>query len=149
MKPCCLTILLVLAACRSHSETVVSESHSDRRADTVATLAALSMHSIDREQVWERVVMLADAETGELRVTEREIVMHTDKGETVKADTVARKVEAVMKEETINKTENKTVTTDEMPRWRKVAIISTLFLICVFGVLVFAKYLLRLWTSRH
>lgn len=96
-----LASLLLLAGCRTRKVSVSSEA--TRRADSVAALRSIGSRALDREEVWETVVMLRDT-LGNLVPVSREIRRHTE----ISTETATQGDTAVFHastEQTINQTE--------------------------------------------
>lgn len=96
-----LASLLLLAGCRTRKVSV--SSVATRHADSVAMLRSIGSRALDREEVWETVVMLRDT-LGNLVPVSREIRRHTEKA----TETATQGDTAVFHaatEQTINQTE--------------------------------------------
>lgn len=145
MKIALFAILFLLTSCGMYRRTDSAERH----ADTLSRLHSRSVNSIDREITWERIVMRPDTATGELRVVSHDVIRHTDKGETVQADSTARETTASTKSETEKTEETTTATTATKQRsfW-DVIVAGLIWTLCIGGVLLLAKYLLKTWTLR-
>ena len=145
MKILTIAILLTLTACRTHATTMSEERH----ADTVGSLRSVATSTIDREMVWERVIMRPDS-TGKLKVAERDIVRHTGK-EIRAADSVASKqVSSTNTTDMESKETTADTAKDDSPNSRVENFFSIGFvwilligLVCVLG-----KYLLKSWRLK-
>ena len=96
-----LASLLLLSGCRARKVSVSVEA--TRRADSVAALRSIGSRALDREDVWETVVMLRDT-LGNLVLVSREIRRHTERA----TETATHGDTAVFHastEQTINQTE--------------------------------------------
>lgn len=113
MKVLILSILLILLfGCRT--KAVVLTETASRHADSVAALRSIGTRALDREEVWECVVMLADS-LGRLTPVYQETRRHADKATetTTKGDTAAFHAEA---EETHDRSEKNVTAATETPR---------------------------------
>lgn len=113
MKVLIFPILLIfLLGCRG--KAVVLTETASRHDDSVAALRSSGTRSLDREEMWECVVMLADS-LGRLTPVYHETRRHTDKAtETAtKGDTAAFKAKT---EETHDRSEKSATAATETPR---------------------------------
>ena len=139
-----LVILLFLTACTSHKEMVQTERH----ADTVAALRSHSVQTIDRAQTWEYIVMRPDTATGQLRVVTHNVLKHTDNAVAVKNDTTAKQVTASQVSESRTETTNTTAPAQRKYSTGDIIMAGLIWTVCIAGVMLLAKYLLKKWTLR-
>ena len=104
--------LLLLVGCMARRDTLTVET--TRHADSVAALRSIGSRAVDREEVWETVVMLRDT-LGNLVPVSREITRHTEKAteSEMQGDTT---VFHASTEQTINQTEESVTAASETHR---------------------------------
>lgn len=139
-----LAVILLLCGCCSKRHTVTAVE--SRHADTVATLEARRVSTLERETVTERLVMRPDS-AGRLVVVARDVVRTTDRGTAVQADTAERKASAVT-EAVTEAVEEETVKREPSPwPWLAAVWIGMTLLVtaCAF---VLVKKGGNAWTSR-
>lgn len=153
MKHLIFAILLTLTACRTQVDTTRRDTLSVSAADTISTVNARSISTIDREMVWEFVRERPDS-TGAMRVVERNVTRHTDKGVSVTADTTHAKTTATSEATTHEENESKIVTGGNGTGdgggggVTNFFAIGCVWIILIALVLVLAKYIIKQWTSR-
>ena len=136
--------ILLLCGCCSKRHTV--KAVETRHADTVATMEARRVSTLERETVTERLVMRPDS-LGRLVVVARDVVRTTDRGTTVTADTAERKTEA-MYESVTDTVEEETVKREPSP-WPWLAAVWVGMTLLVTGcALVLVRKGCNTWTSR-
>ena len=136
--------ILLLCGCCSKRHTV--KAVETRHADTVATLEARRVSTLERETVTERLVMRPDS-LGRLVVVARDVVRTTDRGTSVTADTAERKTEAVT--EAVTDTVEEETVKRESPPWPWLAIVWVGMTMLVTGcALVLVRKGGNTWTSR-
>lgn len=133
--------LLILAACRTKREAVAVV----RTADTVATLHAATLRTLERETVWETVTVRPDT-NGVLQVVARDIVRFTDRAVEKVADTVMAAVSSVTTEA---REETKTTTPARGKRKGNALAVIGIWVLFSAMVLGLALYTMKTWTSRH
>lgn len=133
--------LLIMAACRTKREAVTVV----RTADTVATLQAATLRTLERETVWETVTVRPDT-NGVLQVVARDIVRFTDRAVEKVADTVRAAVSSVTTE-----AREETKTTTPARGQRKGNALAAIGIWVLFSAMVLglALYTMKTWTSRH
>ena len=142
MKVLLFIILLTFVGCRSRRAEVVAV----RRADSVAGLRSLKTTAIERETVWQTVTVRPDT-TGRLRVVAIDIVRGVGREMETVADTSSSFAFTDSLEET-----KETVTATSAPAEATggaVGLCGFVWLVLVAFVLLFGKYIQRLWNSAH
>ena len=142
MKVLLFIILLTFVGCRSRRAEVVAV----RRADSVAGLRSLKTSSLERETVWQTVTVRPDT-TGRLRVVAVDIVRGVGREVETVADTSSSFAFTDSLEET-----KETTTATAAPAEATggaVGLCGLVWLVLVAFVLLFGKYIQRLWKSAH
>lgn len=142
MKVLLFIILLTFVGCRSRRAEVVST----RRADSVAGLRSLKTTSLERETVWQTVTVRPDT-TGRLRVVAVDIVRGVGREVETVADTSSSFAFIDSREDT-KETTTATAAPADMTGGA-VGLCGFVWLVLVAFVLLFGKYIQRLWKSAH
>jgi hypothetical protein len=142
MKVLLFIILLTFVGCRSRR----AESVAIRRADSVAGLWSIKTTAIERETVWQTVTVRPDT-TGRLRVVAVDIVRGVGREVETVADTSSSFAFVDSLEET-----KETVTATAAPGGTTGGVVGScgfVWLVLAAFVLLFGKYIQRLWKSAH
>lgn len=142
MKVLLFIILLTFVGCRSRRVEVVAV----RRADSVAGLRSLKTTSLERETVWQTVTVRPDT-TGRLRVVAVDIVRGVGREVETVADTSTSFAFIDSREDT-----KETTTATAAPAEATggaVDLCGLVWLVLAAFVLLFGKYIQRLWKSAH
>lgn len=142
MKVLLFIILLTFVGCRSRRAEVVAV----RRADSVAGLRSLKTSSLERETVWQTVTVRPDT-TGRLRVVAVDIVRGVGREVETVADTSSSFAFIDSREDT-KETTTATATPSEATGGA-VGLCGLVWLVLAAFVLLFGKYIQRLWKSAH
>ena len=142
MKVLLFIILLTFVGCRSRR----AEAVAVRRADSVAGLRSLKTTAIERETVWQTVTVRPDT-TGRLRIVAVDIVRGVGREMETVADTSSSFAFIDSREDT-----KETVTATAAPAdttGGAVGLCGLVWLVLAAFVLLFGKYIQRLWKSAH
>lgn len=134
--------MLTFVGCRSRRVEVVAV----RRADSMAGLRSLKTTAIERETVWQTVTVRPDT-TGRLRVVAVDIVRGVGREVETVADTSSSFAFTDSLEET-----KETVTATAAPDGTTggaMGLCGFVWLVLAAFVLLFGKYIQRLWKSAH
>lgn len=142
MKVLLFIILLTFVGCRSRRAEVVAT----RRADSVAGLQSLKTTALERETVWQTVTVRPDT-TGRLRVVAVDIVRGVGREVETVADTSSSFAFIDSREDT-KETTTATATPAEATGGA-VGLCGLVWLVLAAFVLLFGKYIQRLWKSAH
>lgn len=142
MKVLLFIILLTFVGCRSRRAEVVAV----RRADSVAGLRSLKTTAIERETVWQTVTVRPDT-TGRLRVVAVDIVRGVGREMETVADTSSSFAFTDSLEETKEIVTATTAPAEETGG--AVGLCGLVWLVLAAFVLLFGKYIQRLWKSAH
>ena len=143
MKVLLFIILLTFVGCRSRRVEAVAV----RRTDSVAGLRSLKTTAIERETVWQTVTVRPDT-TGRLRVVAVDIVRGVGREVETVADTSSSFAFMDSREDT-KETVTATAATAEATGGGAVGLCGLVWLVLAAFVLLFGKYIQRLWKSAH
>ena len=142
MKVLLFIILLTFVGCRSRR----AEAVAVRRADSVAGLRSLKTTAIERETVWQTVTVRPDT-TGRLRIVAVDIVRGVGREVETLTDTSSYFAFTDSLEETKETTTATAAPADTTGG--AVGLCGLVWLVLAAFVLLFGKYIQRLWKSAH